>query len=278
MTSEVPVTQIQHVDDPRIAPYRALKERELARDGNRFIAEGEHLVRRLLASDFAVESVLLAHRRVEEMSPLVRSGVPVYSAPDDLMRQIIGYKFHSGVIACGLRKPRECLDDIVPKDRDRLLLVVCPDIANAENLGSLIRLSAGFGVDAMILGPHCHDPFFRQSVRVSMGTIFKLPLYQSDDLIRDLGRLRNEWGMQSFATVLDESAESLETVHTPGKVALLFGNEAQGLDAATVAACDRRVTIPMKLGTDSFNVAVAAGIFLYHFTRLLPDARLRPSP
>ena len=47
----------------------------------------------------------------------------------------------------------------------------------------------------------------------------------------------------------------------------MFGNEAQGLDAAHVAACDRRVTIPMKLGTDSLNVSVATGIFLYHFTR-----------
>jgi TrmH family RNA methyltransferase len=50
-------------------------------------------------------------------------------------------------------------------------------------------------------------------------------------------------------------------------MALLLGGEAQGLSPEIVRACDRRVTIPMKLGTDSLNVAVAAGIFLYHFTR-----------
>jgi tRNA G18 (ribose-2'-O)-methylase SpoU len=51
-----------------------------------------------------------------------------------------------------------------------------------------------------------------------------------------------------------------------GRAAILFGNEAQGLSPDVVAACDRRVTIPMHYGTDSLNVAVAAGIFLYHFT------------
>ena len=53
----------------------------------------------------------------------------------------------------------------------------------------------------------------------------------------------------------------------PDRLALLFGNEAQGLDPSTIAACDRRITIPMKMGTDSLNVAVSAGVFLYHFTR-----------
>jgi tRNA G18 (ribose-2'-O)-methylase SpoU len=66
---------------------------------------------------------------------------------------------------------------------------------------------------------------------------------------------------------LDEAAEPLADAGRASRFGLLFGNEAQGLDAAHVAVCQRRVTIPMKLGTDSLNVAVAAGIFLYHFTR-----------
>ena len=125
------------------------------------------------------------------------------------MNQILGLKFHSGVIACGHRKPRQTIDEVVPRDRERLTLVICPDISNVENIGSLIRLSAGFGADAMILGERCHDPFWRQSVRVSMGTIFRLPLVQTDDLARDLRRLREEWGVELVATVLDATAEPL---------------------------------------------------------------------
>jgi tRNA G18 (ribose-2'-O)-methylase SpoU len=265
----MPLLPVPSLDDPRLAPYRNLKDRELAREGDRFIAEGEHVVRRLLESDFPVESLLLARRRAEEVAPLAPPGVPVYVADDPLVHQIVGFKFHSGVMAVGRRKPRVSLDSFVvtASDRARLTLVVLPDIANTENLGSLVRISAAFGADAVVLGPHCCDPFWRQSVRVSMGAVFSLPLLRCDDLPRDLRALREKLGLELVAAVTDDDAQPLAASPRPGRLALLFGNEAQGLSRDVVAQCDRRVTIPMKLGTDSLNVAVAAGIFLYHFTR-----------
>jgi tRNA G18 (ribose-2'-O)-methylase SpoU len=258
---------IDSQDDPRVAPYRQLKDRELAREGGRFIAEGELVVRRLLASRYEVESVLLARRRVEEIAPMVPPAVPVLIVPDSIVHEIIGFKFHSGVIACGRRGPAGAIDSAVPRDRAMLTLVVCPDIANAQNMGSMIRIAAAFGADAMILGERSCDPFWRQSIRVSMGTIFSLPLVQSDNLLRDLRRLQVESGVELAATVLEGDAQPLAGATRPPKLALLFGNEAQGLDPTLVAACDRKITIPMKLGTDSLNVAVAAGIILHHFTQ-----------
>jgi tRNA G18 (ribose-2'-O)-methylase SpoU len=262
----MPALHIDSLEDPRVALYRNLKDRELERRGRHFIAEGEHLTRRLLASDFPVDSVMLVERRVAEIAPIVPDHVPAYVVSQELMNQIVGLKFHSGVLACGRRKLRQTIDQVVSRDADDLTLVVCPEISNVENIGTMIRIAAGFGADAMILGERCHDPFWRQSVRVSMGTIFRLPLVQSDDLMRDLRRLRAEWGVEMVATVLDETAEPLAMAKRGGKLGLLFGSEAQGLDQQWIDACDRRVTIPMKHGTDSLNVAVAAGIFLYHFT------------
>jgi tRNA G18 (ribose-2'-O)-methylase SpoU len=208
----------------------------------------------------------MSERRVEELSPLVGARAPVYVVTQEVMTGILGMKFHSGVMACGRRKARGTIDALVPRDKSPLTVVVCPEIANVENIGLLIRLSAGFGVDAMILGERCHDPFWRQSIRVSMGTVFRLPIVQSVGLATDLKRLREEWKIELVATVLDDAAESLASSRRGSKLALLFGNEAQGLDAHWVELCDRRVTIPMHHGTDSLNVAVAAGIVLYHFT------------
>jgi tRNA G18 (ribose-2'-O)-methylase SpoU len=261
--------RIETLDDPRVWHYRDLKDRALDRSGRWFIAEGEHVVRRLLTSDFEVESVFLSEKHVEEISPIVRAGVPVYSAPQRMMERVLGFKFHSGIIACGKRKPRRGIDQVfseIPRERP-LTIVVCPDISNVENIGSIVRLCAGFGIDALVLGEHCHDPFWRQSVRVSMGTIFSLTIVQSDNLLRDMARLRIEWGVELAATVTDGDAEPLAGASRPSRFGLVLGNEAQGLDADHVKACDRRVTIPMKLGTDSLNVAVAAGIFFYHFTK-----------
>ena len=261
------IIPIDSLADPRVAPYRNLKDKELDRAGKLFIAEGEYLVRRLLASDFPIESVFVADKHAAEFSGLVPATVPLYVTSTGVMNGILGLKFHSGIIACGRRKPWASLDQTLPKNDGKLTLVICPEITNVENIGSLIRLSAGFGVDAMILGERCHDPYWRQSIRVSMGTIFFLPIYRSPDLLADLVRLREEWGVELAATVLGGDAEPLARATRPDRFGLVFGSEPHGLDDPTVARCARRLTIPMKWGTDSLNVAVAAGIFLYHFTR-----------
>jgi len=261
------VEQVTSVDDPRVSCYRNLKDRELARLGDLFVAEGEHVVRRLLDSDYPTESVLLAERRVTEIAPVVPAGIPVYAAPDEVMRQIVGFKFHSGMLAVGRRKPPAPLEAVIRPPPRPLTIVACSEIANAENMGAIVRISAAFGADALVLGERCCDPFLRQAVRVSMGTIFRLPLVRSPNLLGDLRRLREEFGVQLAATVLSDDAEPLDHAARPARLGLLFGNEAQGLDAPELQACDRRITIPMKLGTDSLNVAVAAAVFLYHFTK-----------
>ena len=261
-----PILPVESLADPRIAVYRNLKDGDLSRQGERFIAEGELVVRRLLESDYPVESVLLADRRVAEMAPLVPPGVPVYAAPAGLVSGIVGFGFHCGVIACGRRRPLPALDDLAAGWGKAATLVVLPEITNTENLGALLRISAAFGADAVVLGRRCCDPFYRQSIRVSMGTVFRLRLVSSADLAGDLERLRRQWGFELAATVAEGGAESLAGASRAARLALLFGNEAQGLPADLVARCDRRITIPMKLDTDSLNVAVAAGIFLHHFT------------
>ena len=262
----MPLISITNPDDARLAPYREMKDRDLAKHGPLFIAEGVQVVRRLLASDFPCESILTTAKRAEEMAGLAPPTVPIYLATDTVVNATIGFKFHQGVLACGRRKASPTIDDVC-SGKDRLTLVICPDLANTENLGILIRIAAGFGVDAMILGERSCNPFYRQSVRVSMGTIFSLPIVESNGLLSDLQRLRERYGVDLVATVLDEAAEPLGQAERPPNLAILFGTEAQGLTTEQVAACQRRVTIPMKHGTDSLNVYVAAGIFLYHFTK-----------
>jgi tRNA G18 (ribose-2'-O)-methylase SpoU len=97
------VIQIDSLDDPRVQAFGNLKDRELDRRGQRFIAEGEHIVRRLLSSDFTTESLLLTPRRAKEMAGGVPEHIPQYVVPQPLMNQILGLKFHSGILACASR-------------------------------------------------------------------------------------------------------------------------------------------------------------------------------
>lgn len=267
--------RIESIDDPRIAAYRNLKDRTL-RGERLFVTEGRLLTLRLLESRYQARSVLVAERFAEDLARAVPHGVPLYVAPEKLLWDVVGFKFHRGVLACGRRGEPMTVDELMAERGGAadLTLIVCPAVTDRQNLGSIVRIAGAFGLDGVILGKECCDPLSRRVLRVSMGAVFLVPIVQSSDLSADLRTLKDRWNVELWATVLDAAAEPLEQVRRPGRLALLFGNEAHGLAGPWLAACDRRVTIPMRLGTDSLNLAVAAGIFLYV---LKPDAaRSRP--
>lgn len=262
-TNVFPVTSI---DDERLAPYRDLRHRNTTRAAPWFIAEGNKLVDRILTSRFPTHSIFADETYVDELLPRVPDSVPVYVAPRKLLEATIGFHFHRGCLACGLRLPAITLSDWSPSG-ERCTIVVCPDVQDPTNLGTVLRNCAAFGVDLVLLGDQCADPFSRRVLRVSMGAVLDLAIVTSCDLAADLARLQHEFGVRTIATVLDPAAEVLDTAARPARMALLLGSEGHGLAATWIDAADQRVTIPMALGTDSLNVAVASGIFLYHFTR-----------
>ena len=261
----MPLVTIADLDDPRLAPYRALKRtNDTARRGL-FIAEGDKLVERLLHSNIALESVLLSDPHVKQFTPILPPDLPALVIADDAVETLVGFNFHRGILACGRRPAPPTLEKIVAGPKSTL--VVCPDVQDPENLGAIVRIAAGFGAAGLVLGPHCADPFSRRVQRVSMGNVYQLPIVPADDVVGTLAELRSRHGMPSWATVLDADAETFDPRSRPDRLAIVFGSEGHGIPRDIVTACDRRVTIPMPSGVDSLNVAVAAGIFLYELTR-----------
>lgn len=257
------VHMIESLDDPRLEPYRHLKDTNRTRWFGRFVAEGEKLTQRLLASFCEVESLLVDRTHLERLSPHLRPEIEVLVVADRLVPQIVGFNFHRGVLACGKRPAGATLEQItLPLDKP-LRLVVLPDVQDPENLGTIIRTSAAFGIDAILLGAACADPFSRRVLRTSMGAVWRLPIVQSGDLVADLRRLRDEFDVQPIATVLAHDAIPLSDFTPPPRWAVLFGNEGHGLDESCVGLCEHRLTLPMREGTDSLNVSIAAGVFLY---------------
>lgn len=265
----MPKVLINSLDDPRIDAYRELKDTNHTRWNGLFICEGEKLVRRLLASDFAVESVLFSERFERRFGALAPPDVPIWIVPDELVEPLVGFNFHRGILACGRRRANPTLDELAPLGR-RLTLAICPEVQDPENLGAILRISSAFGVDGVLVGRGSADPFSRRVLRVSMGASLRMPIRETADIAADLHQLRDTLAVELAATVLDQSAEPLSAATRLERFALLFGSEGHGLDPAIIALCNRRVTIPMTLGTDSLNVAVAAGIFLYHFCGGVP--------
>lgn len=262
------------LDDPRVAAYRNLRERTL-RGENLFIAEAALVVRRLIESDYAVQSILATRDHADEFDRLVPPGVPIYVADRALMAQIVGFPFHRGVMAVGRRHDSPSLEEMMRplEGKSPLTLVVCPEATQAENLGMVFRTAAALGVDAVLLGPKSCDPLCRRALRTSMGSVLRVPFVRSTDLAADLQMLKQRWNVRLAGTVLADDAESLPHVTWPDRVGLLLGNEFTGLGDEWLALCDHKVTIPMAPGTDSLNLAVAAGVVVYERMRQVLDVR-----
>jgi tRNA G18 (ribose-2'-O)-methylase SpoU len=253
----LPPIEIAEADDPRVAGYRALKERAVI-EGGRFVAESERVVRRLVASGLAVESVLLTAPRLATLADALAGPFPVYLAPQSVLDGVAGFHVHRGCLALGLRPPAPPLP---PAART---IVALEDLTDVDNLGAIARHAAAFGADALLLSPRCADPFYRKAIRVSLGAVFGLPIVRATAWPDQLARLRDD-GVQVIGAVLDPDATPLARFARAAtdRVALVFGAEGPGLSAGARAACDHRVTIPMSPHADSLNVATAAAIFLY---------------
>ncbi|MSR58630.1 MAG: RNA methyltransferase [Planctomycetaceae bacterium] len=254
--------------DPRLDPYRDLK-RSASLPSTMFIAEGEKLVRRLLESPCRAQSILCNAAGRQRLVDELPAALPIYITSTAVISGLVGFQFHRGLLACGARPPETSLETLLQAmtKQKRVLLVLCPEIRDPENLGTIIRTAAAFGAAGIVVGRSGTDPYSRRVLRTSMGSVLQLPLVQTDDWHSVLASL-HEHEVETVAAVLDPCAESLVSARcSTGPMALLFGNESAGLPADLIRLCRRRVTLPMAQGVDSLNVAVAAGIVLHHFAQ-----------
>ena len=259
----MPRIAVHDLADPRLAPYRNLNEQNLTRHSGLFIAEGDKIAERLIASRFPVASLLCVAEWAERLEPRAPAQTPIYVAAPKLLESIIGFNFHRGVLACGRRLSATTIAKIIGLAGEDATIVVCPDVQDPTNLGSIIRTAAAFGCAAIVLGRRCADPLSRRVLRVSMGAALRLPIVESRDLAADVQELRSA-GFQLVATVTDADAHPLDCFVRPRRLAILLGSEGHGLDEEWLALADERVTIAMQPGIDSLNVAVAAAVVLYH--------------
>lgn len=254
--------------DDRIAVYRNLSHAKSSSAAGLFVAEGRWLVERLLSSNLTTLSVLATEPHVAELEKLTPSSVPIYCATRQTIDQIVGFNFHRGVLACGERPANACLSQFELQHQHRSMVVVCAEVADPVNLGGIIRNACAFGASGLIVSAKAADPYSRRSIRVSMGSAFRLPIRISSDLPRDLTELKTQQCRELIATVLDDQAEPLEAAQRAEHIALIFGGEGHGLNRELISLANRRVTLPMSFETDSLNVASSTAIFLYHFSRV----------
>lgn len=258
--------------DTRIADFRALTDLELRTrwepPNGLFIAEGELVLRRALRAGYRPRSYLIDSKRAGQIADL--KNAPVYGAEQVVLEQITGFNMHRGILASFHRQPLRTAAEVLAVANRVVLL---ENVNNHTNLGAIFRGAAAIGIDGVLLSPTCADPLYRRSVRVSMGEVFAVPYARLEPWPAALDQVRAA-GFTLLAMTPDARAVPIQrlTARQRARPALLLGAEGPGLTAEALAGSDELVSIPMRSGVDSLNVAAAAAVAFWELCRDLPLA------
>jgi tRNA G18 (ribose-2'-O)-methylase SpoU len=264
------ITPVEGIDDPRVADYRSMRRFAALRTGRRFVAEGTRVIVHLLASPLRVRTLLLEPKCLEEFRPLLEArpeaDLEVFVTSREEVQKIVGFQVHHGAMAVADEPDAPDLLEFARSRKDHVL-VALDGVSAAENVGAIVRSMTGLGADGLIVDRVTCDPFVRRAARVSMGGIFRMPVWRVDDLPATIARLRAECGTRSVAAHNRHPAEDIDRADLSGNLLVALGSEATGLSPAVIAACDRAVMIPMHGDWGCINVAAAAAVFLWEVAR-----------
>lgn len=256
--------------DPRIAAYRDIRERDLTGREGLFVAEGEVVLRTLLSptSLCRPRSILLAEKRAPGLADMIAAApvdIPVYSASQAVLDEIAGFPLHRGILALGEKPLAASATDLLERLGEQAVVVAASAIGNHDNIGGLFRNAAAFGAGGVLLDDRCGDPFYRKSIRVSVGAVLRTPVTSPlpiSELVDQLLQSRFE-----VIALTPSAQEPLSSLRPGGRRALLLGSEGPGLPPEIIARC-RPVGIRMSGGFDSLNVAATSAIALHHLTAI----------
>jgi tRNA G18 (ribose-2'-O)-methylase SpoU len=257
--------RISDPSDERLGDYAALTDARLRKRYEHqlgvLIAEGPNVVRELLVSPYPTRSLLVTTEHADELaSEVAHLDVPLYVVEREVLYDVVRFRLHQGVLACGGRLPQPPLDEVL---RPARTVAVLEGLNDHENLGTLFRSARGLGVEAVLLAPGCADPLYRRSVRVSMGHVLHVPFTRVGSLESALPDLHAR-GFATVALTPRAGAVDLAAWTRPAeRVAVLLGAEGPGLSEAAISGATHAARIAMHGGIDSLNVA-AAGAIAFH--------------
>lgn len=254
-----PPERVTDRDDPRIAVFRHVRERDLVGRRGVFIAEGLSVLTVLLTrSRLETTAILVEEGRAARLPVLERRGpAPLYVAPQDVIDAIAGFHLHRGILAAGRVPPSPPLAAVLPEGPLRLPVLV--GLSNHDNVGGVYRNAAAFAASAVAIDPRTADPFYRKAIRVGVGAPLVVPTVraEADALLAALAAAE----VTPYA-LTPRAGRALGRTALAPRAAFLLGTEGEGLPGAVIAAAEP-LAVPIAPDFDSLNVATTSGIVLH---------------
>lgn len=239
---------------------KSLSHKNFRDDNSIFLVEGEKLCSELIKSSIVPECVVIKDMPSLEVINLLdqfaEKAVPIYTTPKHVFDQMTDAKTPQNIVAVVHKIPMN-IDYNKP-------FVALDNIQDPGNVGTIVRTAEWFGINQIILGNNSADIFNPKVVRSTMGSVFRIKFFETEDLSDFLKT--NYKKFKIFGASL-QSESKLESVKVPKNFGLVFGNESRGISPEVASVLTSEFIIEGFSETESLNVAVSVGIALYHFTK-----------
>lgn len=261
--------------NPTVMRVRSLTEKKYRDEYGLFRTDGVKLAAELFSHGIVPELVLFKESSKEKILSRIGEKFPDCDAvvlSDAVFDRVSEEKSPEGII-CEVKH----LDNhgkIATINKDTLFfhvnerIILLESVRDPGNLGTVIRSAAALGANSIIISSDCADIYNPKTVRASMGAIFGINVLTTEDLARTVTELRKA-GRKVFAAALDRKAMALDRVRLEEGDCFVVGNEGHGLSQAVLDVCDAKVFIPISVGAESLNAAIAASILLWEQKRQL---------
>ena len=284
------IIEIKDFHAPELDIYARHTEAQLLNkdhpEEGKFIAESPKVIGRALDAGYEPVSVLVEKKQIEEneetrqiMEKFVDTKVPIFTADFEVLTRLTGFKLTRGMLCAMKRKTLQRFQNLCAgKNR----IAILENVQNPTNVGAVFRSAAALHMETVLLSPGCSDPLYRRASRVSMGTVFQIPwtfiqehkeircereIIWPGQAITELKKL----GYKTAALALNDNSVSIDDpeLMKEEKLAVILGNEGEGLEDETIALCDYTVKIPMAHGVDSLNVAAASAVAFWQLGKII---------
>lgn len=253
---------------------RALQRRAERTETGKFLVEGRQAVREALRVPGAVEAVFFrwaaAMDNVDLLDQTKAAGVTYYGVSEQNLATLTDTVTPQGVVAV-CRRVDVALDVALgtqpvlgyERQTEPRLVVICAQVRDPGNAGTVIRCADAFGADAVILSSDSVEVYNPKTVRASVGSIFHLPVVVGVELTEAINACRAA-GLQIFATdgAAGTDLNDLDA-ELAAPTAWVMGNESWGLPVEHLALADHTVAVPIYGQAESLNLATAAAVCLY---------------
>jgi len=259
---------ITSTSNPIIKELKSLHKKKYRYQYKKYFLEGIRSVEECIKYNSKIEYIIYSESLLglnggaKLYEDILKLNITIIKTTDQILKSVSDTDNPQGIIAVVNFKESK-LEELVSNDKS--LFIILDSIQDPGNMGTIIRTCDAFNVDGVIISEGSVDLYNPKTIRSTMGSIFHIPIVFSENILDTVKYLKSN-EITIMSTALEDSTD-IHNVDLNRPVAIIIGNEANGVRNELLSVSNANIKIPMPGKAESLNAAIASSIVIYEANR-----------